>query len=51
MLDDKIWSVEEGKYADFSIVDINPMKTDAYKIRDIKVNETWINGRQVFKKN
>jgi predicted amidohydrolase YtcJ len=50
-MDDKIGSVEEGKYADFAIVNKNPMKTDAYKIRDIEVNETWINGQQVFKKN
>jgi predicted amidohydrolase YtcJ len=26
------------------------MKIDAYKIRDIEVNETWVNGKQVFKK-
>ena len=50
-MDDKVGSIEKGKYADFAIVDKNPMKTDAYKIRDIEVNETWINGRQVFKKN
>ena len=50
-MDDKVGSIEKGKYADFAIVDKNPMKTDAYKIREIEVNETWINGRQVFKKN
>jgi predicted amidohydrolase YtcJ len=49
-MDDKIGSIQEGKYADFAIVDRNPMKTDAYKIRDIEVNETWVNGKQVFKK-
>jgi predicted amidohydrolase YtcJ len=49
-MDDKIGSIEEGKYADFAIVNQNPMKTDAYKIRDIEVNETWVNGQQVFKK-
>ncbi|MES2585996.1 MAG: amidohydrolase family protein [Pseudomonadota bacterium] len=49
-MDDKIGSLEAGKYADFAIVNQNPMKTDAYKIRDIEVNETWVNGRQVFKK-
>jgi predicted amidohydrolase YtcJ len=49
-MDDKIGSVEAGKYADFAIVNQNPMKTDAYKIRDIEVNETWINGQRVFKK-
>lgn len=49
-MDDKIGSVEAGKYADFAIVNQNPMKTDAYKIRDIEVNETWVNGQQVFKK-
>lgn len=49
-MDDKIGSVEVGKYADFAIVNQNPMKTDAYKIRDIKVNETWVNGQQVFKR-
>lgn len=50
-MEDKVGSVEEGKYADFAIVDKNPLKTDAYKIRDIQVNETWLNGQQVFKKN
>lgn len=50
-MDDKIGSVQEGKYADFAIVDKNPMKTDAYRIRDIEVNETWVNGQQVFKRN
>jgi predicted amidohydrolase YtcJ len=49
-MDDKIGSIQEGKYADFAIVNQNPMKTDAYKIRDIEVNETWVNGQQVFKK-
>jgi len=49
-MDDKIGSIQEGKYADFAIVDRNPMKTDTYKIRDIEVNETWVNGKQVFKK-
>lgn len=49
-MDDKIGSIQEGKYADFAIVNQNPMKTDAYKIRNIEVNETWVNGKQVFKK-
>ena len=49
-MEDKIGSIQEGKYADFAIVNQNPMKTDAYKIRDIEVNETWVNGKQVFKK-
>ena len=49
-MDDKVGSIEAGKYADFAIVDKNPMKTDAYKIRDIQVNETWVNGQRVFKK-
>jgi predicted amidohydrolase YtcJ len=49
-MDDKIGSIQEGKYADFAIVDRNPMKTDAYKIRDIEVNETWVNGKRVFKR-
>lgn len=49
-MDDKVGSIQEGKYADFAIVNQNPMKTDAYKIRDIQVNETWVNGQQVFKK-
>lgn len=49
-MDDKIGSIQEGKYADFAIVNQNPMKTDAYKIRDIEVNETWVNGKQVFKR-
>ena len=50
-MDDKAGSLQEGKFADFAIVDKNPLKTDAYKIRDIEVKETWVNGQQVFKKN
>jgi predicted amidohydrolase YtcJ len=49
MSDDKIGSLEVGKQADLVILDKNPRKTSPEKIANIKVKETWIDGkRQVW---
>ena len=46
MSDDKIGSLEVGKQADLVILDKNPRKTSPEKIANIKVKETWIDGKK-----
>lgn len=50
-METKIGSITPGKYADFVVLSQNPLKTGAYEIRDIQVNETWLNGQKVYQKN
>jgi len=42
--DDKLGSLEPGKWADFIILDANPLTTPVHKLKDIDVVETWVNG-------
>lgn len=42
--------IETGMLADFVIVDKNPMTVPAHEIHHIQVLETWIDGKQVFKR-
>jgi predicted amidohydrolase YtcJ len=46
MSDDKIGSLEVGKQADLVILDKNPRTTSPEKIANIKVKETWIDGKK-----
>jgi predicted amidohydrolase YtcJ len=39
-----------GKLADLVILDQNPLKVEAMKIKDIKVMETFKEGKSIFKK-
>ena len=50
-MDDVAGSLTQGKYADFVVLDKNPLKSDAYAIRDIKVKETWVAGKRVYSGN
>lgn len=45
--DDKIGSLEPGKWADLIILDQNPRSTEPAKISKIKVEETRVNGKRV----
>jgi predicted amidohydrolase YtcJ len=45
-MDDKIGSIEPGKYADFAVLYENPLEVDPVKIKDIKVFGTILNGRK-----
>jgi predicted amidohydrolase YtcJ len=45
----EIGSLEKGKLADFVILESDPRKVEPTKISEIKVSETWMNGKQVFK--
>ena len=47
-MDDKAGSLEPGKWADLVILDQNPRTTEPAKISQIKVQETWLNGKRVF---
>ena len=50
-LDDRVGSLEPGKWADLVILEKNPRTIDADKIADIKVLETWLGGKQAFLAN
>jgi predicted amidohydrolase YtcJ len=48
MSEDKIGSLEAGKYADLVILDKDPRKVEPTEISAIQVLETWMNGRRVY---
>ena len=41
-------SIEPGKLADFVVLDRDPVESDPFSIREIKICETWLGGRRVF---
>lgn len=43
-------SLEPGKYADFTILDVDLLKDDVIKIRNAKVIATYVNGALVYQK-
>jgi predicted amidohydrolase YtcJ len=43
-MDDKIGSLEKGKFADFIIVNKNPFTIPTSKLSTIKCLQTFING-------
>lgn len=45
-----IGSLEKGKYADLIILNINPFDLDPDELKNIKVNETFVEGNSVFKR-
>ena len=45
----EIGSLEKGKLADFVILESDPRKIEPTKISDIRISETWMNGKQVFR--
>lgn len=47
-LEDRVGTVERGKWADFTILEDNPLTVDPTKIAAIKVSETWVNGEKKF---
>ena len=50
MNEDKIGSLEAGKFADMVILEKDPRKVDPSDISEITVLETWLNGKQVYQK-
>ncbi len=47
--DHEIGSLEPGKFADLVILDQDPRSVDPDSLKDIRVVETWMDGRQVYK--
>ena len=48
--DHEVGSLEPGKLADLVILDQDPRKVDPDTIKDISILETWMDGRQVYKR-
>lgn len=46
-MEDKIGSLKKGKYADFIILDKNPLETPSNQLENIKILKTFINGNEV----
>ncbi len=46
-MDDKIGSLAVGKYADFVILDKNPLKVPTDSLRSIRVLKTIVNGEEI----
>jgi len=49
--EDKKGTIENGKLADFAILDKNPLKVNPLLLKDIKVVETIKEGKTVYKRN
>lgn len=47
-METKLGSIEPGKYADLIIVDKNPLKGNPESLRDIRVMNTFVNGKEVW---
>jgi len=46
--EDRIGSLEPGKWADFILVDRDPTRVDAQSVARTKVLETWVGGKKVW---
>jgi imidazolonepropionase-like amidohydrolase len=46
-LGDKLGSLETGKYADLTILEDDPRTVDPANLGDIKISQTWVNGRKI----
>ena len=47
-MEDKLGSIEAGKYADMIVLDQNLFEVDTYAIHDISVVMTILNGKIVY---
>jgi predicted amidohydrolase YtcJ len=45
--EDKLGTLEAGKWADFIILDKNPLTTPPQELKNISVLETWVAGKKL----
>ena len=48
--EDKIGSLEPGKWADFILIDRDPTKVDPQALARTQVLETWVAGKKVWER-
>ena len=41
-------SIEAGKFADFVVLDRNPLQCSNEELAEVKVIETWMNGKKIY---
>ena len=46
--EDVLGSITPGKHADLAVLDKNPLTTTADRLRDIRVEQTWLAGERVW---
>ncbi len=46
--ENEIGSLEPGKLADLVVLESDPRKVEPVKISDIKISQTWMDGKQVY---
>lgn len=46
--ENEIGSLETGKLADFVVLESDPRKVEPRAISDIRIHQTWMDGKQVF---
>lgn len=49
--EDRSGTLEEGKHADFIVVDRDPFEVPAYELSDVVVEQTWLGGALVFERD
>jgi len=48
--EDRVGSLSPGKFADIVVLDENPLGMDSAELKNIKVNRTFINGQEVYRR-
>ncbi len=48
--EDKVGTLTPGKWADFILVDSDPFANASTELWKVKVDETWVGGKRVFKR-
>ena len=46
-MEDKVGSIEAGKFADFAVLDVDPQTIPAIKIKDVAVHATVLGGKVI----
>lgn len=46
--DHEVGSLEVGKFADFVVLEQDPLAVSPDRLQDIEIQQTWVNGRQVY---